>query len=1008
MTIWLKLIPKILQYDNNLKSNFIVALFLSFILSFFAVGVFVYSYSLFLSTYPIAWIPYWILAESVLIFVVGTILSFFVPDDFKKYSQYILSAASIMVVLFLWISQFAWYWTPFIIVVVLRIFVTIVGTAVWSLLPTLFYFQQFKKIINRFTMISSLSAIFSPILYSVTMVYFDLSWILVGIVASLVIGIFIIQLVTPVLSNADLKITQHRKNVISPLRYQVFRTLFLISLILSIIYECGEFLFRGQLTQHFNQEQIAFFISGFISIASLLSLVTQLLVPTILSRVRFYQIFQIIFLCMGLTAMAYWISPTLWPATLLAGIRIIFEHGWIKINRKNITNIFPPALMGRCELYIYTYVTPIGGVLAALMAIFSTHLSLILDHFPLIIIMLSIIGAISSFWLFKQYVSTLKEMIIPAGFLKFYDNIKEQKRLQKLVIERLEDPNVTEMELSIIVPKLFKTPPQILYRLLTSHPNDNIKSTIIKILSAYPIHLLDIQKLINVIENDSKLSEANQESLLKLLSDIHSPMLLNKAKSKLLTRPHSKNALLVLLKNGNTSDYIFALGVTLQLAKDKECSKRIIAAKLLSTLGGGRFYDLKKKLITDKDSSVRTAAFNHLSAQDVEYMLPNLGKFFNYNQMSLLHQKFTVKELIHLAQRLMQLYHYKSDEYVFCAITFITPIPSQQLEPYICEFLKIKNNHQRTLLAIEILARKKHVTFSNMLSQELRKALEYELETINQYRQILRDPSLKFAEKLIENRIYYATLRFLDWYAAFHPDTTNISSSISKLNPYHLTSQTKQIQGKAVEFLITTEKDFQIRSMIENVFVNTSLSKFNIDSHWQSILLNDPWLYEILSKYTSKGDKRMNPLQRVIALQKTTFFESLADEVLYALGQCCELLDFAEQEVIIQQGDEGDSLYILVEGEIAIYKNQKLLTNIQPVTCIGEMALLGAQKRTTTATAKKRSLLLVLPKEEFIKITNEFPQILHNIIKIISRRFMEQISIYEGESGMLDSLSELD
>ncbi|KGP63776.1 hypothetical protein EP47_06025 [Legionella norrlandica] len=147
----------------------------------------------------------------------------------------------------------------------------------------------------------------------------------------------------------------------------------------------------------------------------------------------------------------------------------------------------------------------------------------------------------------------------------------------------------------------------------------------------------------------------------------------------------------------------------------------------------------------------------------------------------------------------------------------------------------------------------------------------------------------------------------------------------------------------------------------------------------------------------------MNPLQRAIALQQTDFFESLPDEVLFELGQSCELLDCAPEEIIITEGDEGDRMYVLVQGEILIYKNNELLATLEPFKCFGEMAFFGANRRTSTAIAKDRALLLVLDKEHFFTITNEFPQILHNIIQIISQRFQAQIAILENKIKTLCS-----
>ena len=59
------------------------------------------------------------------------------------------------------------------------------------------------------------------------------------------------------------------------------------------------------------------------------------------------------------------------------------------------------------------------------------------------------------------------------------------------------------------------------------------------------------------------------------------------------------------------------------------------------------------------------------------------------------------------------------------------------------------------------------------------------------------------------------------------------------------------------------------------------------------------------------------------------------------------------------------------------------------------MALLGPTKRTSTVITTKNSTLLTLHKDNFLTITNEFPQILFKIIKIIITRMNAQLNLLE-------------
>lgn len=991
-------IPNIIRDDLSIQKNYFISLWLTVLLASFAVGVTIYSYSIFLSYYPISWIPYWMLSESALIFLIGSILSTFNIQNLRKYAQNILLTTSLLIVISLSLINLDWYWGPFIAVLILRACSNTVGVGIWGLLPTLFYFRQFKTIMNRFTISATLGAILAPILFAVITIYFDMSLLLILFVAALIFGSFSLSQ-TQSVNVSKPNISFRTKQKTNSFQYPLFTNIILISLILSILYGGSEFLFRAQLGLNFTQEQIAIFMSFFMSIANLISLITQFFTPQLFARVKFYVVLQFVFLLITCSAIYYWISPSVWPAVILASTKIIFDNGWLAIIRRNVVNIFPPLLMNRNELYVKTYIAATGGIIAALLALFSTHVTLFLNYFPLILILLSILGIFLSSKLFKQYLSTLKEMVVIAGFSNATSTNKDLGQLKLLVQEKLKKPNVSSLEVSLVTPKLFKLPPDSLYDLLKLKINQEIKTTILNIFKLYPGNKLDYDKLAEVYENKELLSDANRETILNLLSDLHSQGMIEKAKKRLEEEPLSKNSLLILLKHGDTDDYLFALERTLELAKASNYMERLLAAKLIYTLGAGRFYDLKNRLLTDEESIVRITAFNSLPAKDVQYMLPSLGKFLNRNVIKILHNRFSLNELNTLAKSLMELYEKNTAEYSLSAILFITPIPSHIIEEYVIDFLKTNNTFYRTNLATALLNRKKKITFSTNLQDELFKAMNFELDLIREYRKVYYHPRLKNAQIMIRNRINHAKRRFLLWYAVWHQDTLNIYSTISNMDLLSLKENPNNALDKKIEYLISNESQLIIRNMLEKIFDKTPPSKLTtLRKDFPIKFANDEWLTNMLNDYDIEGND-MNPLQRAIVLQKTEFFESLPEEVLFELGQSCKLMDYAKDEVIIKEGEEGDCLYILIQGELWVYKNQNLLATISPIECLGEMALFGNTKRTTTIIAKERAILLALTKDDFMTLTSEFPQILQNVIEVIIKRFSDQVNILEGKTS---------
>ena len=66
---------------------------------------------------------------------------------------------------------------------------------------------------------------------------------------------------------------------------------------------------------------------------------------------------------------------------------------------------------------------------------------------------------------------------------------------------------------------------------------------------------------------------------------------------------------------------------------------------------------------------------------------------------------------------------------------------------------------------------------------------------------------------------------------------------------------------------------------------------------------------------TDGRDARANPVD---ILRRTPIFRLLSDPEFFELGACLHHLSFAPGELIIRQGDDGDSMYFVTAGQVAI------------------------------------------------------------------------------------------
>jgi CRP-like cAMP-binding protein len=118
---------------------------------------------------------------------------------------------------------------------------------------------------------------------------------------------------------------------------------------------------------------------------------------------------------------------------------------------------------------------------------------------------------------------------------------------------------------------------------------------------------------------------------------------------------------------------------------------------------------------------------------------------------------------------------------------------------------------------------------------------------------------------------------------------------------------------------------------------------------------------------------------------------------LAAIASVTEEVDFAQGEVVIREGEPGETMYLVIKGEVAVIKElpeeekakEIELDRIRAGDYFGEMALFEDRPRSATIRTAEDCRFLVLHKREFTEIVREYPQIALHICKALSDRLLK-------------------
>jgi CRP-like cAMP-binding protein len=100
--------------------------------------------------------------------------------------------------------------------------------------------------------------------------------------------------------------------------------------------------------------------------------------------------------------------------------------------------------------------------------------------------------------------------------------------------------------------------------------------------------------------------------------------------------------------------------------------------------------------------------------------------------------------------------------------------------------------------------------------------------------------------------------------------------------------------------------------------------------------------------------------------------------------------DFKAGTVLFEEGQPGDHMYVITQGEIEIRRNvgetERVLAVLPAGEFFGEMAILNARPRSATAVVRVDSRLLVIAGNTFEAMLRARPEIAMRIIKALATR----------------------
>jgi CRP-like cAMP-binding protein len=137
----------------------------------------------------------------------------------------------------------------------------------------------------------------------------------------------------------------------------------------------------------------------------------------------------------------------------------------------------------------------------------------------------------------------------------------------------------------------------------------------------------------------------------------------------------------------------------------------------------------------------------------------------------------------------------------------------------------------------------------------------------------------------------------------------------------------------------------------------------------------------------------LSTIERVMFLKAAELFNQIASEDLVPVAMVAQEVHFSAGETLIRQGDPGDCLYVIVDGEASInIRGVGVVATRKAKSSLGEMGIISRQPRSADCVALTDLTALRIDHDDFWELLAEKPPLALGVIKVLSQRLDEAVA----------------
>lgn len=130
----------------------------------------------------------------------------------------------------------------------------------------------------------------------------------------------------------------------------------------------------------------------------------------------------------------------------------------------------------------------------------------------------------------------------------------------------------------------------------------------------------------------------------------------------------------------------------------------------------------------------------------------------------------------------------------------------------------------------------------------------------------------------------------------------------------------------------------------------------------------------------------VDAMRKVVLLKGVPLFASLNAQHLVPVTEILNDVSFEEGDAIVEAGEDGHTLYIVVDGEVQRDEPGRPSRILGPASSFGEVSILDAGTHAATYRARTDVRLYAIARDDFQDLFDLYPSLARVVMRVLVQR----------------------